>query len=448
MKNLKKEILIIILFMTIGIAAVTSNIVLSGSTTISNNPDDFLVYFSNYIDHGENPDLNYTDSNVIVSSKNKITFTGTLKNLGETLAIDVDITNASKNYDANINLSCNTNSEYIDVVFGTTDNTILARGSINAGFEAKLIKSYTGEEEIKAEITCTFTATPVEKTTISNDTVQEPLSRTYFVGEEITIGTEKFNIISDNGSTISMLAQYNLGTDYRQTSTENLIEFSGGASHSELGPRDIDIQIHSTNPKTYVNQYVSYLTEISGDLNLKGDLISVKELKKLGFLNIDDEYYYKGGETCVGTPYSNFLINGQSYWTKTTTSTGESYWIVTNTGEFSQGMCKKNYFGIRPVITISKSAIPKEIINFQINSQIYQAEKGMTWEAWVESEYNTLNFYISNNQVISQHGAALQSKIIIDTTSTSFSTSMNDIIDSSIIYKYNKAPTYGGGGND
>lgn len=397
MKNLKKEILIIILFMTIGIAAVTSNIVLSGSTTISNNPDDFLVYFSNYIDHGENPDLNYTDSNVTVSSKNKITFTGTLKNLGETLAIDVDIVNASKNYDANINLSCNTNSEYIDVVFGTTDNTIVARGSINAGFEAKLIKSYTGEEEIKAEITCTFTATPIERNTTNNNEVDKPITIAYNIGDEITIGTEKFNVISQTATTIKLLAQYNLGADYRQTTTENIVTFSEGSgwltSPAEI---DIDIQQYDGNAKTYINKYKEVIDTKLGITTTKADLISLKELKKLG-CTIPDGYLYTTDLTkrsCENSPYISWINTTIHWWTKSAAADNpyQNVWNYCDNKGFCSNHINIVRKGIRPVITIPKLALKKELISFGMGLYEYQAEKGMTWEQWLISDYNTDGF--------------------------------------------------------
>lgn len=37
------------------------------------------------------------------------------------------------------------------------------------------------------------------------------------------------------------------------------------------------------------------------------------------------------------------------------------------------------------------------LITFTVDGVEYQAEKGMTWEAWVNSDYNTDGFYISGN---------------------------------------------------
>ena len=75
-----------------------------------------------------------------------------------------------------------------------------------------------------------------------------------------------------------MLAQYNLGTDYRQSTTTNYVIFSDtdGWEYTP-GPKEIDIQIWSTNPKTYVNAYVEYLkTELEDD-SVTGDLITLKD---------------------------------------------------------------------------------------------------------------------------------------------------------------------------
>ena len=46
MKNMKIQIIISLLFIVVGIAAVSTNLIINGSTNISSNQDDFLVYFS------------------------------------------------------------------------------------------------------------------------------------------------------------------------------------------------------------------------------------------------------------------------------------------------------------------------------------------------------------------------------------------------------------------
>lgn len=42
---------------------------------------------------------------------------------------------------------------------------------------------------------------------------------------------------------------------------------------------------------------------------------------------------------------------------------------------------------------------PIAIIEFMIQGTTYEAEEGMTWGEWVESEYNTINAYAQYGQV-------------------------------------------------
>lgn len=45
----------------------------------------------------------------------------------------------------------------------------------------------------------------------------------------------------------------------------------------------------------------------------------------------------------------------------------------------------------------SKEALPKNLITFSIAGLMYQAEPGMTWEQWIESEYNHHLWYWGSN---------------------------------------------------
>lgn len=50
--------------------------------------------------------------------------------------------------------------------------------------------------------------------------------------------------------------------------------------------------------------------------------------------------------------------------------------------------------------TILESIIGKIIITFTVGGVEYQAEEGMTWEEWVDSEYNTDGYYITEDRMI------------------------------------------------
>lgn len=40
------------------------------------------------------------------------------------------------------------------------------------------------------------------------------------------------------------------------------------------------------------------------------------------------------------------------------------------------------------------------LITFTVDGVEYQAEEGMTWQEWCNSEYNTHGFWCSGNQII------------------------------------------------
>lgn len=65
----------------------------------------------------------------------------------------------------------------------------------------------------------------------------------------------------------------------------------------------------------------------------------------------------------------------------------------------------------------------KSLISFTIEGTSYQAEEGMTWEEWVNSEYNVSNAYIHNNDYVILGGiiifngvSVFKTDIIIDGT--------------------------------
>lgn len=87
--------------------------------------------------------------------------------------------------------------------------------------------------------------------------------------------------------------------------------------------------------------------------------------------------------------------------------------------------------------TISINATPTtepELITFSIAGITYQAEKGMTWGEWIDSEYNTGGFIIGNYNYV-QRGS---SYVGIDYTLTYG----NDVIIANQIYKLGASGNY------
>ena len=276
MKSMKIQIIIALLFIAVGIAAVSTNLIINGSTNISSNQDDFLVYFSDV-------KLNGTQNLSLVKNEKELVFNTIFSAVGDKTIIEYDVTNASKNYDATISISCTESNNYLSVInnFDQKSN-LLARSTRTGTLTIELTNAVSTEQSY--EVKCTITGTAVERETQSSGEVSLPLEKTtYAIGEEITIANETFNVISDNGDTITMLAQYNLGTNYRQSTTAKSVSFSNSNGWAYTpGPKEIDIQAFDGNVKTHVNEYVSYLKSEIGDSTLTGTLITMSELKSLG----------------------------------------------------------------------------------------------------------------------------------------------------------------------
>ena len=162
MKNKKQLLILVILFMTIGIAAVTTNVIINGTSTIAKNEADYSIFFSKAL-------VNGTQDNSIITANNQITFNKAFQAIGDTYKIDYTITNDSNNYDASVAVTCTQSDTYLQIT-NTLDtaSNIGAKSTKTGTLEIKLLKSYTGESEYSKSITCTLNTSAVERTTLGS----------------------------------------------------------------------------------------------------------------------------------------------------------------------------------------------------------------------------------------------------------------------------------------
>ncbi len=185
------------------------------------------------------------------------------------------------------------------------------------------------------------------------------------VGSEVCIKDECFYIISNDGSTVSMLAKYNLYvggkyenkvlTAYGDEATglqdssmvglsKNAESFNGVVAYSDGST----IYSESTI-KNYVNAYSVYL--LGEGVSIKdARLITVTELEKLGCESSVD--YTTSNTGCLDS--YNWLYSS-TYWTQTTYTSGFVYAVMTD-GQVEAGplgVTTDMVFGVRPVIELS-----------------------------------------------------------------------------------------------
>ena len=163
----KSMLIVAILLMSIGFAAISTTLILNGNAKVSENNEDFSVIFTAASIDGKNV---YTTA--VDDTKKTITFTTSeLKTLNQTSILTYEVTNNSSNYDANVIVTCvpktGTTAKYTSVKNKLeNDSTVVkAKSSVNGTLTITLNKTTT--EEVSEEYTCKLEFNAVERTKIA-----------------------------------------------------------------------------------------------------------------------------------------------------------------------------------------------------------------------------------------------------------------------------------------
>ena len=163
----KKSMLIVaILLMSIGFAAISTTLVINGNANVSENNEDFSVIFT-----AASIDGNDVYTTAVDDTKKIITFTTSeLKTLNQTSVLTYEVTNNSSNYDANVTITCvpkeGTTAKYTSIK-NKLDNdatVVKAKESVNGTLTITLDKTST--EEVSEEYTCKLEFNAVERDTL------------------------------------------------------------------------------------------------------------------------------------------------------------------------------------------------------------------------------------------------------------------------------------------
>ena len=166
----KKSMLIVaILLMSIGFAAISTTLVINGNANVSENNEDFSVIFT-----AASIDGNDVYSAAVDETKKIITFeTSELKTLNQKSILTYEVTNNSSNYDANVTVTCvpstGTTAKYTSIKNKLeNDATVVkAKESINGTLTVTLDKVAT--ENVTEEYTCKLEFNAVERDTIGKE---------------------------------------------------------------------------------------------------------------------------------------------------------------------------------------------------------------------------------------------------------------------------------------
>ena len=165
---MKKGIIIALILMSIGFAAVTTSLVINGTINYGYDTKDFNVIFSEAILDGV-----VKNDLIEASDKKSITFTTKdLSTLGDRSILEYQVMNNSKQYDASVTIECKRvdgggnvsetqTSDYTEITPSPESLTVKAQESRKGTITIELKKVST--EEIEEKFKCSLTVNPSER---------------------------------------------------------------------------------------------------------------------------------------------------------------------------------------------------------------------------------------------------------------------------------------------
>ena len=202
---------------------------------------------------------------------------------------------------------------------------------------------------------CTVAGRNVENYTYGEDkTPQAPTYTAYSVGDQVSYNNINYYVIKDSSASeesVTLLKAEPLSAD-------DITTYSAGTGAKTSGN---GMQYHSESSAystSYVKTTVDAWKIAKAPLATEARLIQYDEFANLGYewgvYNVSNEGYVKGENTPSWVYNSNYY-----YWTMTPyQDSAASLWYVNYDGNlYDGGGVNGNYNAVRPVITISKSAL-------------------------------------------------------------------------------------------
>ena len=137
MKN-RKSILLVVLLLAVGFAAVSTTLIINGTANFGTNNDDFDVIFTKSVIDG----VDMTDTTISEDGKSITFTTSELAKVGDKSVLNFVVTNNSTQYDANVIMQCvaeGEKNEYYTIT-NTIPSVIKSKSIVNGTVTATLKK--------------------------------------------------------------------------------------------------------------------------------------------------------------------------------------------------------------------------------------------------------------------------------------------------------------------
>ena len=309
----KKSMLIVaIILMSIGFAAVSTTLIINGNAKVSENQDDFSVIFTAASIDGKDVYLSAVDD-----TKKIITFeTSQLKTLNQTSVLNYEVTNNSSNYDAEVKVTCvpkdGATAKYTSIkneLEGAAD-VVKAKESLNGTLTITLNKTTT--EEVSEEYTCSLEFNAVERDTVGEEIPAFQKDSWSTISANVKSGnTSKYNVgdtkevnLGDLGTHTVRIANMSECTngETSETACGFVVEFTDIITKQKFNSTDTNVGgWKDSEMRTYVNGTIYNALPSE----LQNVIVSTKVISGHGPTS---------GETNFETQDKLYLLNAQEVW--------------------------------------------------------------------------------------------------------------------------------------
>ena len=379
----KKSMLIVaILLMSIGFAAISTTLIINGNAKVSENNEDFSVIFTAASIDGKD-----VYSTAVDETKKTITFTTSeLKTLNQTSILTYEVTNNSSNYDANVTITCvpkeGTTAKYTSIKNKLeNDATVVkAKSSVNGTLTVTLDKVAT--ESVTEEYTCKLEFNAVERDTIGKEIPAFQKDSWSTIAANVKSGnTSKYNVgdtkevnLGSLGTHIVRIANMSAcTTETSETACGFVVEFADIITNQKFNSTKTNVGgWRDSELRTYVNGAIYNALPIE----LQNVITTTKVISGHGSTS---------GETNFETQDKLYLLNAQEVWS-------------TNKYDTSVGTSKQlDYYKNQGVTTSSYAGAIKQYNGSNSVWWLRTAHSGNTYYFLYVSDVGDWNAHIANN---------------------------------------------------
>lgn len=219
MRKKRNLMILSILFLAIGFAAVTTTLVINGTLKIGTNQNDFdknVIFTRAETDAESKASISADGKSINFASRE-------LKNIYEEAVLDFDVTNKSRQYGVTATIECtkvdeeNSFNEYISIDIEPEEFSLGINETMTGKLTTTMIRSFIGtssSDTAEIEIKCTINANAIEVDTKDDDTyVPTPTYKNtisgYLVDENNNILANKNLVIISNNETFFVTTDEN-----------------------------------------------------------------------------------------------------------------------------------------------------------------------------------------------------------------------------------------------